>query len=337
MKNRTRYVCGSCYTYARCSRTLCLVLCGLNLRLPEGAVVGGEITNLAHVSEALEKLARTHRIRVADIALSESRSYLFEATSAGSERDAWRTSVEERIDEFVPLPPTDVTFDVVSAGVREGSTQLVGIGYARRVIDASLAVMDEAGIGVHAIESEIFAIARALLPFNSQETILIIDIGKTTTKIIIAVAGIPHFATTLDIGGHSLTEAVMKHFGVSEAEARTIKAEKGIVSTSPNDQYVAAMLSTISAIRDEIATRLQYWQGRTSAEHPPITRAILAGGNAVVKGLPEYLATSLGIPVTLGDVFVNLAPHEHQAPAIEYAASLAYATAIGLALRTYAR
>ena len=97
------------------------------------------------------------------------------------------------------------------------------------------------------------------------------------------------------------------------------------------------MLSTVSVIREEIIRRLDYWQSRSAAGgvHEPVTRAILAGGNATVRGLPEYLETSLKIPVELGDVFVNLAPRESWLPPLDYLESLAYGTAIGLALREY--
>mgnify|MGYP001616374750 CR=1 FL=1 len=121
----------------------------------------------------------------------------------------------------------------------------------------------------------------------------------------------------------------------TEAEARKVKAERGIVPAPGNEDYLAAMLSTVSAIRDEISHRLEYWQEKVSAlgAHEPVSRAILAGGNASVRGLPEYLEGALKIPVSAGDVFTNLASRDKWIPELDYTESLAYATAIGLALR----
>ena len=176
--------------------------------------------------------------------------------------------------------------------------------------------------------------ARALLPQGDESTALIIDIGKTTTKIAIVAGRIPRFATTIGIGGHALTLAVQKHFGVTETEARKVKSERGIVPAPENEDYLAAMLSTVSAIRDEISHCLGYWQEKASLvfAHEPVSHAILAGGNASVRGLPEYLEGSLQIPVTAGDVFTNLASRDVWVPSLDYTDSLAYATAIGLAL-----
>jgi type IV pilus assembly protein PilM len=309
--------------------------------LPAGAVVGGEIAEPGAVTAAIQTIVKKNHIKFANIALSESRSYLFEAALDGNHEHAsskeLRTLMEPHLDEYVPLPPADVAFDVARIATTESSTTVVGVGYARRVIDESLATLDDVGITTRAIESETFSIARALMPRDSKETVLIIDIGKTTTKLMVVTGQTPRFATTLDIGGDSLTQAVMKHFGVSEEEAKKVKAEKGLVSENGKDEYMSSMLLTVSAIREEITRRLEYWQGRAKegTAHEPVTRIILTGGNATVRGLPEYLETAIKLPVALGDVFTNLASRDHWLPPLDYMESLAYATAIGLALRDF--
>lgn len=305
--------------------------------LPEGAIVGGEITDRKVVVATLAKLAKAHGIKTANITLPEARSYLFEADVPGKTPKEWRTGIEQHLDEYVPLPPGDVIFDAVPILRTEGEMHMAGIGVARRVVDLALSVFDEAGIRVRSIEGEIFGVPRALLPHGHAETILIIDIGRTTTKFIVVSHRVPVFATTLDVGGHALTTAVQKYFNVSEEEAKRVKAERGLVAGDDNKEYLAAMLSTVSVIREELVKRLEYWQSRAKAgtPHEPVARAILVGGNATLRGLPEYLETSLKIPVELGDVFTNLAKRDDWLPPIDYMESLAYATAIGLALREY--
>ena len=224
---------------------------------------------------------------------------------------------------------------MVKVGYKErGDARIAGVGFARRIIADTLSVFDHASIEVRALEEETFAMARALLPSGDESTALIIDIGKTTTKMAIVAKRIPRFSTTIGIGGHAFTLAVQKHFGVTEAEARKIKAERGIAPAAGNEDYLAAMLSTASAIREEISHRFDYWQGKASLEyaHEPVSHAILSGGNASLRGLPEYLEGALKIPVVTGDVFTNLASRDVWVPSIDYTESLAYATAIGLAL-----
>ncbi len=313
-----------------------LILAGYaQVWLPSGAFSDGEIVDRKAVVAALAEAARISGIFTANAALPESKSYLFETAAPGAGKDAWRLSVEQHLDEFVPLAPPETAFDIVGVGKNAaGDTLLAGIGFARRIVDDTVSAYDEAGIRVRALEGETFAMARALLPRGDDSTVLIIDVGKTTTKIAVVAKRVPRFATTIGIGGHALTLAVQKHFGVSEAEARTVKAERGIVPSAGNEDYLAAMLSTVSAIRDEISRRLEYWQSKAalSSEHEPVSRAILAGGNASVRGLPEYLEGAFKVPVATGDVFTNLAPRDTWLPSLDYTESLAYATAIGLAL-----
>jgi len=306
-------------------------------RLPAGAIVSGEISDRATVVQAIKNLKTKYGIHHANVTLPEARGYLFEADVTGAGKDEWRTASERHLDEYVPLPSAEVSFDVVPLSTSTSGAHLVGVGYARRVVEASLSVFEEANVVVRSIESEIFAIPRALLPHGDQETILIIDIGKTTTKLLITSKRLPRFATTLDIGGHALTLAVQKHFGVTEEEAKRVKAEQGLQAGEENQEYLQAMLSTVSVIREEIVRRLDYWQSRQGllAEHAPVTKAILVGGNATVRGLPEYLQADLQIPVELGDVFKNMASRNDWLPPLDYTESLAYGTAIGLALREY--
>ncbi len=304
-------------------------------RLPLGAFTDGEIVDRAAIVEALTSAAKEVGISATNVALSESKSYLFDATVPGRDKAEWRTAVEQRLDELVPLPPQEAAFDVVRVGQGgQGDTVVAGVGFARRIVDDTLSVFDQAGIEVRSLEGEPFATARALLPVGDESTALIIDVGKTTTKLSIVSRRIPRFATTIGIGGHALTLAVQKHFGVTEAEARRVKADRGIVPAPGNEDYLAAMLSTVSAIRDEIARRLTYWQEKeVSAGREPVTHAVLAGGNASIRGLPEYLEGTLKVPVTAGDVFTNLASRDTWIPSLDYTESLAYGTTIGLALR----
>jgi type IV pilus assembly protein PilM len=312
----------------------------IEIRLEPGAFTDGEIVDRKAVVDALVTAAKKTGVTSANAALPESKSYLFETNAEGTKKPEWRIAIEQHLDELIPLPPQDTSFDIIKVGQsKQGGALIAGVGFARRIVDETLSIFDESRIDVRALEGETFAIARALLPHGDTSTTLIIDVGKTTTKMAIVAGRVPRFTTTIGIGGHALTLAVQKHFGVTEMEARKVKAERGIVFAPGNEDYLAAMLSTVSAIRDELSTRLTYWQEKASltGAHEPVTRAILAGGNASVRGLPEYLESALKIPVTVGDVFTNLASRDYWIPAMDYAESLAYATAIGLALRDYTK
>ncbi len=306
-------------------------------KLSVSSSVSTDTTRRDEIKHALAEISSSMHVHRANVALQESRGYLFEATVEGSSQAELRSAIEQHMDEYVPLPPAEVAFDAVPLGREGNHTHLIGVGCSRRVIDESLALFESINIDVRAIESETFALPRALLPHGDKETVLIIDIGKSSTKLLVVTNRLPRLSTTLDIGGHALTLAVQKYFGVTEEEAKRVKAEKGLIQGPDNGDYLAAMLSTASAIRDEVMRRIDYWDSRKSliSNYEPITRAILVGGNSTVRGLPEYLETALKVPVELGDVFTNFAPRASWLPPLDYLESLAFGTAIGLALREY--
>lgn len=309
-------------------------------RLPPGAFIGGEIVDSAAVAEKLVAAAKATDIFAANVALPESRSFIFESVVPGGTHDEWRIGVEQHLDELVPLPPTETMFDIVKIGSDEQSnSRVAGVGFARRIIDDVFSVFDTSHIEVRALEEETFSMARALLPLGDESTALLIDIGRTTTKVAITTKRIPRFSATIGIGGHAFTLAVQKYFGVTEEEARKVKADRGITPAQGNEEYLAAMLSTASAIRDEIFHCLDYWQEKSSKEHmhEPVSHAILSGGNASIRGLAEYFEGTFKVPVVLGDVFTNFASRDTWIPSLDYTESLAYATTIGLALYDQAK
>lgn len=307
-----------------------------NRFIPTGSVAGGEVMDRKVVLAALAALTVGEGIRIANFGLPESKSYLFQTDVLDGTEDEIRTLLEQRVDEFIPLPAADTSFDFVVLGRKAGRARVAGVGYARRFIMEMLSICEEAGLTVRGAEPETCSVARALLPHGDTSAALIIDVGKATTKLTVVAKRVPLFATTFNVGGHALTLAVQKHFGVTEEEAKRIKAERGILSAGGNEEYLGAMLSTVSVIREEISRRLEYWQTHARAVGlEQVSQVVLAGGNASIRGLPEYLEAALKVPVELGNVFTNLASHDAYLPPIDYDESLAYATAIGLALREY--
>jgi type IV pilus assembly protein PilM len=305
--------------------------------LPLGAIDKNEIVDFAALSTALTKLVKKFGFVRANITLSESHGYLFETSVQGTDVSGWCTQVEQHLDEYIPLPAAEIVFDIVPYGSLGEKTDVIGVGYPRRVVEKTESIFQDAHITVRAIESETFALPRALLQKDSTDTVLIVDIGKATTKLLIVSKRLPRFATTIEEGGHAITLAAQKYFGVTEEGSKKVKTEFGLSGGEGKEAYDYEVGTAVAAIRDEIKHRLEYWQSRATIveNYAPVTRVLLVGGNAAVRGLAEFLAAALGMPVELGDVFANMASKEDWLPSLNRIDSLAYGTAIGLALREY--
>jgi Tfp pilus assembly PilM family ATPase len=174
-----------------------------------------------------------------------------------------------------------------------------------------------------------------MVPKDIGGAALIVDFGKTRTGIGIVYKGTLLYTSTVDIGGAQLSQVLRKTLGDKpEAELTRIKNSEGLVRGADSSAVREALIPTVSVIRDEIVTRMQYWHLRSgNQEERRITSVILCGGSANLKGFPEYMTETLGIPTVRGNVWENAFSLEDSVPPIDRRHSFGYAAAIGLALK----
>jgi Tfp pilus assembly PilM family ATPase len=145
------------------------------------------------------------------------------------------------------------------------------------------------------------------------------------------------YTSTIDIGGKELSSALRKQLGNKEEHELTeIKNLQGLVRGVEDATVYESLIPTVSAIKDEVAIRIQYWNNRDMEDSDRyIESVILCGGSANLKGLPGYLTETLNIPTKLAQVWQNAFDIEHFVPPIGLRYSYGYATAIGLGLSSY--
>ena len=142
------------------------------------------------------------------------------------------------------------------------------------------------------------------------------------------------YTSTIDVGGEQLSQVLRKVLGDKpESEFTEIKNTMGLIRGKESGEVRDALLSTVSVVKDEIATRMQYWNSRNSGSGRRIESVILCGGSSNLLGLPEYLTECLGVPTMRGNVWENVFSLDNHIPPIDKRHSYGYAAAIGLALR----
>ncbi|XKT74601.1 MAG: type IV pilus assembly protein PilM [Patescibacteria group bacterium UBA2163] len=304
--------------------------------LAEGVVVDGDIEQPDKMVELLRSLRLRERIRFAHASLSERKAYLYQTWVPSSERNL-RAAVEFSLESHVPIPPNDVVFDF-EVVQRDGEGTHVSVtAYAKRVIELYQQVFNDAGITLRSLEVESQALGRAVLsPEDKKHTTMVVDFGKKTTRIAIFEHGVVGFTVTVDVGGETLTTAVMKHFNVDADEAEKIKNTRGFLEGGENRELYETLMATISVFKDEVERHVTYWDSSYEKEFTshPVESIILVGGNANLKGLPEYLSRSLNVPVRVGNVWTNAFSFDRYVPALPHTTSLEYAATVGLALRS---
>lgn len=315
---------------------LCSVESFHESELADGVIVDGDIENPEALVDVLRSFRLRERVRFAHASLPEKKAYLYQTLIPSVEKNI-RAAVEFSLESHVPIPPGDVVFDFEVVRKVEAGTVVSVTAYAKRVTEMYRDVFMQAGIVLRSLEMESQAIGRAVLSSEDKtHTLMVVDFGKRTTRIGIFDNGVVGFAATIDVGGETLTSAVMKHFSVSAEEAETIKNEKGFLEGNENRELYEALMTTVSVLKDEVNNHIAYWGSPSEEAIPrkPVDRLVLVGGNANLKGLPEYLSRALALPVRVGNVWENAFSFDEYVPPLDQQESLEYATTVGLALRS---
>jgi len=310
-----------------------------DIDIPSGVLNRGEVLDPAKLVAVLKEFKEKTKAEFIRVSLPEERAYMFETEiKTNTPLKEIRGLLEFRLEENVPIPSRDVFFDYSIMPFAQGDRELniSVVAYAKQTILSYYDACIEAGLRPISFEVEAQAMARAMVPEHSSGAALIVDFGKTRTGLGIVYKGALLYTSTVDIGGAQLSQVLRKTLGdKTEAELTLIKNTEGLVRGVDSSAVREALIPTVSVIRDEIATRMQYWHLRSgNQEERRINSIILCGGSANLKGFPEYMTETLGVPTVRGNVWENVLSLEDTVPPIDRRHSFGYAAAIGLALKS---
>jgi type IV pilus assembly protein PilM len=310
-----------------------------DIDIPSGVVTRGEVIDPKQLVAVLKEFKEKTKAEFVRLSLPEEKAYLFETTiKHNTPQKEIRSLLEFRLEENVPIPSRDVYFDyaIMPTTTDSQNADVSVVAYPKNIIQAYYDTCIEAGLKPVSFEVEAQAMARAVVPCNAAGSVMLVDFGKTRTGIGIVHRGALLYTSTIDIGGNQLSQVLRKVLGeeTAEAELTAIKNNEGLIRGAESSNIRDALISTVSVVKDEMATRMQYWHTRTGHDDERrITSVVLCGGSANLKGFPEYLTETLGIKAVRANVWENSFSLDDTVPAIGLRYSFGYATAIGLALK----
>lgn len=310
-----------------------------DIAIPNGIVQRGQVNEPKQLAAALGEFKAKTNAEFISVSLPEERAYLFETEiKRNTPLKEIRSLLEFRLEENVPIPSKDVYFDyMLLPGDRKKEYIKVAVAaYARETIEHYFGACVDSGLRPVSFEVEAQAMARATVPKDVTGAVMLVDFGKTRTGIGIIYKGTLLYTSTIDIGGELLSKSLRKVLGadIAESALTKLKNTQGLVRSKKESEIHNTLIGTISVIKDELASRMQYWHIRNgNSEERRISSIYLCGGSSNLKGLPAYLTESLGVSVVRANVWENAFSLDNHVPPIDLRHSLGYATAIGLALK----
>lgn len=176
---------------------------------------------------------------------------------------------------------------------------LIGICLENMVRERMVAIQ-QASVRVAGITMGGVAALNALFHLHPEvvaatETQVVIDIGRETSTVMVAIGGQPLFAGSLLFGLNRYVQGLMSGLDLSEEDAEARLSELEIRADDP----LSVGMQVSRQLENEFRNALEHWraQEREEAAAVPLGGIWLCGGGALVDGLPAFIESRLEIPV----------------------------------------
>ncbi|PJJ73245.1 type IV pilus assembly protein PilM [Diaminobutyricimonas aerilata] len=306
------------------------------IALPEGAVRSGEVRELHTVASSLKRLWAEGGFSTKRVVLGmgNQRVLARELTVPKLSAKQIKDSLPFQVQDLLPVPVADAILDFypVSEGVSENGPVVHGLLIAalKEAVLANVTAVRLAKLEPVEVDLIPFALTRLLTTRDDPETVALIDVGGTTTTVVIATGGVPGFVRIIPAGGDDLTAALASRLQVTLDEAEQLKRTVGMPA-NPADAEEHRIAEASYASVGELLVGLRNTLTYFVSQHPqsPISRIVLTGRGARMPGIPDALHELSRIPVVSAEPLARVELHKFT-PSAEQTAGMT--VALGLAL-----
>lgn len=329
--------------------------------MPPGLIKGGEIKDekgLAEIIKTAIKNIQGERLRTKYVvaSLPEEKAFLEVIQMPRLSQEDLKSAIIYEAENYIPLPIEEVYLDfwVVPPMVDNlDHLDVLICALPQKTVDPYLNTLKLANLEPKVLEIESLAISRALIKEEISSTpLFLIDLGATRSGFTIFSDHSPRFTSSIPISGQLFDKMISSNFGLDLKKAEKLKIKYGLEEKNKlkiggqgseiereKGKIFEALIPSLIDLVQQIKRHLEYYQSHSSHEHLPpdgkeISKILLCGGGANLKGLKEFLSRKLNLEVELGNPWVNiLLEGKNKIPPIGLEESLKYTTALGLAIR----
>lgn len=271
--------------------------------------------------EAICKMLRSGKFRGRSVVTSLSTAQLCikNIRLEAQEGEALNQAVLAEARERFGFDVQSDQLNFLSAGqIRQGNdvrNEIIMMAVRPETIADHLELLESTGLRIEHVDAEPMAMFRGFERFlrrtNDEQAIsVIVDIGLTGTRVVVARGRQIVFVKGIEIGGQKLTEAVAKQLNMPAEEASELRVrfirehmdQRGQPSTGEqngvNWTILDALRAEVESLAREINLCLRYCSVTFRGLRPESVTVI--GGEAYDSGVIQLLTEHLGIPCVVG-------------------------------------
>ncbi len=289
---------------------------------------------MASLGQVIKKLHSEAGVTSRDVVISIPESLVFTRTiKFPLLTDAEIASaVKWESEQYIPIPINEAIIQHTILARNETTSPpgvlVLLVAAPRVIVEKYTKVVSLAGLTPIAVETELIALTRSLAP--ADKTILLVDLGATSTDIAIAKNSLLSFSRSIPIAGEAFTRAVSQGLGVAVPQAEEYKKTYGLESTQLEGKIKGALDPVLRLVVDEIKKAISYYQSEEKGDAP--SAIFVSGGTSGMPQIISMLSELLGMEVLVANPFSRIQVDPETAKKLAPFAPL-YSVAVGLALR----
>lgn len=201
-------------------------------------------------------------------------------------------------------------------------------GASRNLANKYVKVFNQAGLNLISLETENFALIRSLIG-NDKSTIMLVDLGASTSGITVVDKGVPMMSRSLELGGLSITRSIASSLNISFERSEQFKQDMALDGETAENVLPQTVEKAIGPIINEIKYTLNLYQDQNGKS---VEKIFLTGGCSLLGHLPAYLSRVLNVNTYIGDPWARVVFPTELKPILDRLGAR-FAVAIGLAMR----
>jgi type IV pilus assembly protein PilM len=307
--------------------------------IPQGAVTGGEISDVPSVGMAIQSLVAEvgSKRKVAATAMWGTAVIVKKITIPRIDKKLIKDQIRFEAEQYIPFDINNISLahHVLSSSASPDTMDILLVAAQNELVTQYTQAITMTGLSCGVLDVSGFALANCFeLNYGRipRDVIGILNFGASITNFVVIQNGEVIFCRDIPVGGANYTNEIHKAMGVTIAEAEALKLS-AVSGREVPDEVHSIISATNEAITDEIRNSLDFLSATTNGT--TLNRCFFTGGSSGISGLVESVSRSTGIPMEPFNPFVAVRANPKKfSPEYLHQISNFAGVAIGLALRT---
>ncbi|MBF0570772.1 MAG: type IV pilus assembly protein PilM [Candidatus Omnitrophica bacterium] len=209
------------------------------------------------------------------------------------------------LDKYFPFDPKSIYTDcaILDPEGKDKKMSVLLAAVKREIVDERLKLFREAGLDLSRVMINSIATANAFSSLGpkvnaSGKAKAVLDIGGSTSCIMIFKDFSPRFTRDIFVGSQELTRKIANALAVDALQAESIKRQPG----EKLAQVIEACEMPINNLITEIRLSMDYFMTEKNIQ---VDELFLGGGGSLLKGIEGVFEKNLGMPVKIWNPLVN--------------------------------